>query len=280
MPFRTSPVRRRGRVAAPPRGRATGSPSLTLDRPDKLNAWSWEATRQLGPGPTRSASTTRSGSWCSRPRAGPSAPASTWACPRTGSPAGRRPRRSATTTRASAGSTSGSGSSPSCPSRSSAPSRATASASASSWCSCATSGIAADDAMFALPEAQVGVAIDAGGDLRLAHEVGAGWAKLLALTGRRIDAADRRAARHRPAGHRRPRTWSRRPWRMAARDRRQRPAGRAEHQAHHRRLRLPRPDRGAQVRGHVARRSSSSPTTCRPATPPRRQEQPVDFEGK
>jgi enoyl-CoA hydratase/carnithine racemase len=49
--------------------------------------------------------------------------------------------------------------------------------------------IAAADAVFALPEAQVGVAIDAGGDLRLAHEVGTGWAKLLALTGRRIDAA-------------------------------------------------------------------------------------------
>jgi enoyl-CoA hydratase/carnithine racemase len=49
--------------------------------------------------------------------------------------------------------------------------------------------VAATDAVFALPEAQVGVAIDAGGDLRLAHEAGTGWAKLLALTGRRIDAA-------------------------------------------------------------------------------------------
>jgi enoyl-CoA hydratase/carnithine racemase len=49
--------------------------------------------------------------------------------------------------------------------------------------------VASDDAIFALPEAQVGVSIDAGGDLRLAHEVGAGHAKLLALTGRRIDAA-------------------------------------------------------------------------------------------
>jgi enoyl-CoA hydratase/carnithine racemase len=49
--------------------------------------------------------------------------------------------------------------------------------------------VAADDAIFALPEAQVGVSVDAGGDLRLAREVGAGWAKLLALTGRRIDAA-------------------------------------------------------------------------------------------
>jgi len=50
--------------------------------------------------------------------------------------------------------------------------------------------VAADDAVFALPEAQVGVSVDAGGDLRLAHEVGAGYAKLLALTGRRIDAAE------------------------------------------------------------------------------------------
>lgn len=49
--------------------------------------------------------------------------------------------------------------------------------------------LAASDALFALPEAQVGVGIDGGGDLRLAHELGAGWAKLLAMTGRRLDAA-------------------------------------------------------------------------------------------
>jgi len=48
--------------------------------------------------------------------------------------------------------------------------------------------VAADDAVFALPEAQVGVSVDAGGDLRLARDAGSGWAKLLALTGRRIDA--------------------------------------------------------------------------------------------
>jgi len=48
--------------------------------------------------------------------------------------------------------------------------------------------LAATDVVFALPEAQVGVGIDGGGDIRLAHEVGAGWAKLLAMTGRRIDA--------------------------------------------------------------------------------------------
>ncbi|MGW8331252.1 enoyl-CoA hydratase/isomerase family protein [Streptomyces sp. NPDC055897] len=49
--------------------------------------------------------------------------------------------------------------------------------------------IAADDAVFALPETGIGVAVDAGGDLRVARDAGAGWAKLLALTGRRIDAA-------------------------------------------------------------------------------------------
>ncbi|MEU5984103.1 enoyl-CoA hydratase/isomerase family protein [Streptomyces sp. NPDC047434] len=49
--------------------------------------------------------------------------------------------------------------------------------------------IAADDAVFALPEAGIGVSVDAGGDLRIARDAGAGWAKYLALTGRRIDAA-------------------------------------------------------------------------------------------
>ncbi len=49
--------------------------------------------------------------------------------------------------------------------------------------------LAADNAVFALPEATIGVSVDAGGDLRLSHEIGAGWAKLLAMTGRRIDAA-------------------------------------------------------------------------------------------
>jgi enoyl-CoA hydratase len=48
--------------------------------------------------------------------------------------------------------------------------------------------VCSDDATFALPEATIGVGVDAGGDLRLAREIGAGWAKLLALTGRRIDA--------------------------------------------------------------------------------------------
>jgi enoyl-CoA hydratase len=49
--------------------------------------------------------------------------------------------------------------------------------------------IAADDAVFGLPEAGIGVSIDAGGDMRIARDAGAGWAKYLALTGRRIDAA-------------------------------------------------------------------------------------------
>lgn len=48
--------------------------------------------------------------------------------------------------------------------------------------------VAADDAVFALPEAQIGMAVDAGGEMRLARDAGSGWAKLLALTGRRIDA--------------------------------------------------------------------------------------------
>ena len=49
--------------------------------------------------------------------------------------------------------------------------------------------IAADDAQFGLPEPKVGVSLDAGGDLRLVTELGAGWTRLLAFTGRRIDAA-------------------------------------------------------------------------------------------
>ncbi|MET8131760.1 enoyl-CoA hydratase/isomerase family protein [Streptomyces sp. NPDC005251] len=48
--------------------------------------------------------------------------------------------------------------------------------------------IASRGAVFALPEAQLGLAVDAGGDLRIAREAGAGWAKFLALTGRRLDA--------------------------------------------------------------------------------------------
>jgi enoyl-CoA hydratase/carnithine racemase len=49
--------------------------------------------------------------------------------------------------------------------------------------------VASNDAIFALPEATIGVSVDAGGDLRIARDAGAGWAKYLALSGRRIDAA-------------------------------------------------------------------------------------------
>lgn len=49
--------------------------------------------------------------------------------------------------------------------------------------------VAATDAVFALPEAQIGMAVDAGGEMRLARDAGSGWAKLLACTGRRLDAA-------------------------------------------------------------------------------------------
>ena len=50
--------------------------------------------------------------------------------------------------------------------------------------------IAADDAVFALPQATIGVPIVGGADLRLASECGAGAAKLLALTGRRFPAGE------------------------------------------------------------------------------------------
>jgi len=48
--------------------------------------------------------------------------------------------------------------------------------------------IAAADAVFALPQATIGVPVVGGADLRLAAECGAGAAKLLALTGRRFSA--------------------------------------------------------------------------------------------
>jgi enoyl-CoA hydratase/carnithine racemase len=48
--------------------------------------------------------------------------------------------------------------------------------------------VSSHDAVFALPEATIGMAVDAGGEMRLARDAGSGWAKLLALTGRRIDA--------------------------------------------------------------------------------------------
>jgi enoyl-CoA hydratase/carnithine racemase len=50
--------------------------------------------------------------------------------------------------------------------------------------------IAAEDAVFALPQAIIGVPVVGGADMRLAAECGAGAAKLLAFTGRRFSAYD------------------------------------------------------------------------------------------
>jgi len=49
--------------------------------------------------------------------------------------------------------------------------------------------LAAQGTQFGCPEVKIGVAIDCGLDLRLAQEIGPSWAKWLTLTGRRIDAA-------------------------------------------------------------------------------------------
>lgn len=49
--------------------------------------------------------------------------------------------------------------------------------------------VAADDAVFAFPQATLGIPVVAGADMRMALECGAGNTKLLALTGRRFDAA-------------------------------------------------------------------------------------------
>jgi enoyl-CoA hydratase len=48
--------------------------------------------------------------------------------------------------------------------------------------------VAASDAEFGWPEPRFGIPPETGGELRLAEEAGAGWAKLLAFTGRRLDA--------------------------------------------------------------------------------------------
>jgi len=50
--------------------------------------------------------------------------------------------------------------------------------------------IAATDAVFALPQATIGVPVVGGADMRLAAECGAGTAKLLAFTGRRFSAQE------------------------------------------------------------------------------------------
>ena len=49
--------------------------------------------------------------------------------------------------------------------------------------------LAADNAIFAMPQATIGVPVVAGADMRLAGECGAGAARLLAFTGRRFSAA-------------------------------------------------------------------------------------------
>jgi enoyl-CoA hydratase len=48
--------------------------------------------------------------------------------------------------------------------------------------------VAASDAEFGLPEPRFGFPPETGGELRLAEEAGPGWAKLLAFTGRRLNA--------------------------------------------------------------------------------------------
>jgi enoyl-CoA hydratase len=50
--------------------------------------------------------------------------------------------------------------------------------------------LAASDAIFALPQVTLGTQIVGGADLRMAVELGAARTKLLAMTGRRFDAAD------------------------------------------------------------------------------------------
>ncbi|MDG2307519.1 MAG: enoyl-CoA hydratase/isomerase family protein [Candidatus Binatia bacterium] len=48
--------------------------------------------------------------------------------------------------------------------------------------------VASENAVFCAPEVKIGVAIDGGLDMRLCEEVGPGWAKWITLTGRRFDA--------------------------------------------------------------------------------------------
>jgi enoyl-CoA hydratase len=50
--------------------------------------------------------------------------------------------------------------------------------------------IAADDAVFAFPQPTIGVGVVGGADVRVAIECGAANARLLAMTGRRFDAAE------------------------------------------------------------------------------------------
>jgi enoyl-CoA hydratase len=52
--------------------------------------------------------------------------------------------------------------------------------------------LAAEGTVFGAPEVAIGVAIDGGLDMRLCEEVGPGWAKWITLTARRFDAAKAR----------------------------------------------------------------------------------------
>jgi enoyl-CoA hydratase/carnithine racemase len=188
MPFRTSPVVAEDewllRLDV-----AEGIATLTLDRPDKLNAWSWEATRQLGARANEIRFDERvrvvlvqaeGRAFCAGVDLGMPEDRVT----------GRSPAEKARNYYEGIRW---------------AHDQFRAFAELPQPIVCAVQGyclgfgfelalmcdirVAAGDARFALPETQVGVGIDAGGDMRLAQEVGTGWAKLLAMTGRRIDAA-------------------------------------------------------------------------------------------
>lgn len=112
---------------------ADGLAVLTLCRPDKLNGWSWESTRQLGllADRIRFDASVRAVLLKAEGRAFCAGIDVT--APGGGITGDPPPSAPATTTRASAGSTSASRSSPASRSRWWPPSRATASASASSW---------------------------------------------------------------------------------------------------------------------------------------------------
>jgi len=187
MPFRTSPVVAEDEwllaLAV-----ADGVATITLDRPEKLNAWSWEATRQLGARANQIRFDERVRVVLVRAEGRAFCAGIDLGMPEdrvTGRSPAEKARNYYEGIRW-------------------AHDQFRAFAELPQPIVCAVQGyclgfgfelalmcdirVAADDAVFALPEAQVGVGIDGGGDLRLAHEVGTGWAKLLAMTGRRLDA--------------------------------------------------------------------------------------------
>ncbi|MGR7001447.1 enoyl-CoA hydratase/isomerase family protein [Yinghuangia aomiensis] len=88
--------------------------------------------------------------------------------------------------------------------------------------------IAADNAVFALPKPSSASPSTRAATWRIAREAGAGWAKYLALTGRRIDAAAANASTSSSSWSRS--TTSTRPPGRSRRHRRQRPARRPGHQ--------------------------------------------------